>query len=140
MTEPLRIHESYTLVQDLWFEDGTIIFQAENTLYRVYHGLLSAMSSVFKDMLSFPQPVDQPRMQGCPLVGLPDSAEDVTNFLRGIFRMDYMCVSSTFTQFFCALTVRAETKTVWEESSNVIQDRFILDENEFKVSSRKSPP
>ncbi|KAJ7064278.1 hypothetical protein C8F01DRAFT_1022289 [Mycena amicta] len=74
-------------VQDLWFPDATLVFQAENTQYRVYAGLLAARSSVFADMLAFPQPADADcdTVDGCPLIVLPDEAHDVTCFFRAIF-------------------------------------------------------
>ncbi|KAJ7142082.1 hypothetical protein C8R43DRAFT_1238198 [Mycena crocata] len=74
-----------TRVEELWFSDGGLVVQAENSLYRVSGGILAARSSVFKDMLSFPQPPDAVTVEGCPVVQLPDSAGDVTCFFRAIF-------------------------------------------------------
>lgn len=72
-------------VQELWFEDGNIVIQAGNSLYRVYRGVLATHSSVFKDMLSFPQPPDSELVEGCPIVRLPDSDREVTPFLKALF-------------------------------------------------------
>ncbi|KAJ7753416.1 hypothetical protein DFH07DRAFT_744469, partial [Mycena maculata] len=58
---------------------------AGNAQFRVYRGVLAARSPVFQDMLSFPQPADSDIVEGCPLVHLPDSAADVSVFLRAIF-------------------------------------------------------
>ncbi|KAJ7857819.1 hypothetical protein B0H14DRAFT_2578181 [Mycena olivaceomarginata] len=44
-------------VPELWFEDDNLILHAENTVFRVSKGVLAARSSVFRDMLSFPQTV-----------------------------------------------------------------------------------
>jgi hypothetical protein len=44
-------------VPELWFEDDNLILHAENTVFRVSKGVLAAHSSVFRDMLSFPQTV-----------------------------------------------------------------------------------
>jgi len=70
---------------ELWFEDGNLIIQAGNSQFRVYRGVLAARSSVFQDMLAFPQPSDSELVEGCPLVHLPDTAGEVTVFLKAIF-------------------------------------------------------
>ncbi|KAJ7799176.1 hypothetical protein B0H14DRAFT_2388215 [Mycena olivaceomarginata] len=44
-------------VPELWFEDDNLILHAENTVFRISKGVLAARSSVFGDMLSFPQTV-----------------------------------------------------------------------------------
>ncbi|KAJ6509165.1 hypothetical protein C8R47DRAFT_1191489 [Mycena vitilis] len=61
-------------VQELWFEDGNIVIQAENSQYRVFRGMLAARSPVFQDMLSLPQPPETELVDGCPFVRLPDRA------------------------------------------------------------------
>ncbi|KAJ7684273.1 hypothetical protein DFH06DRAFT_1155170 [Mycena polygramma] len=75
--------------QELWFDDGNLIIQAEDRQFRVYRGVLGARSPIFQDMLSFPQPSDSELVDGCPLVRLPDSALEVTVFLRAIFDSDF---------------------------------------------------
>lgn len=78
-------------VEDLWFEDGNLILQAENSLFRIYSGFLAARSSVFRDMLAFPPPAEgNPMMDGCHIVTVYDSAKDMTVFLKAI--MDSRCV------------------------------------------------
>ncbi|KAF7359026.1 BTB domain-containing protein [Mycena sanguinolenta] len=74
-----------TRVEELWFEDGGLVVQAEQSLFRVSRGILAARSSVFKDMLAFTQPPNAETIDGCPVVRLPDSAEDVKRFFRAIF-------------------------------------------------------
>ncbi|KAJ6470860.1 hypothetical protein C8R45DRAFT_1165462 [Mycena sanguinolenta] len=72
---------------ELWFEEGTLVFQAENSLFRVYSEILSKQSSVFRDMLSFPQPPAEESdiVEGCPRIVLHDKAADVTAFFRAIY-------------------------------------------------------
>ncbi|KAL4252264.1 hypothetical protein ABKN59_002585 [Abortiporus biennis] len=82
---------------ELWFDDGTIIIRAEDTLFRVYAGQLSRCSPVFKDTFSLPQPpladgVNE-LYEGCPLVVLNDSAADIEAFLLAIF--DVQCCLKT---------------------------------------------
>ncbi|KAJ7664846.1 hypothetical protein B0H17DRAFT_1019493 [Mycena rosella] len=89
LTELLVIPPSSSLrpVPELWFKDASLIFQAETSLFRVYSGILAARSSVFRDMLSFPQPEpsDLDVVDGCPRIVLHDTAADVAAFFRAIF-------------------------------------------------------
>ena len=77
----------------LWFDDGSIVLQAESTQFRVYRGILAANSPVFKDMFSLPQPNGEELVEGCPVVTLHDSAVDMGHFLRSIH--DAGCVTSS---------------------------------------------
>lgn len=71
---------------DIWFEDGNLILQTDDALFRVYSGLLAARSSVFKDMLAFPPPPEgNLNHDGCPVVRIYDSTSDVRAFLNAIF-------------------------------------------------------
>ncbi|KAJ7936780.1 hypothetical protein B0H13DRAFT_1542622, partial [Mycena leptocephala] len=83
---------------DFWFEDGTIILRVENTLYRVYRGLLSARSTVFHDTFSMPQPramkeqndkdlsipENQLEIDSFSVVQLHDKEKDFTRFLKAL--------------------------------------------------------
>lgn len=81
--DPMQLHRA----PELWFEDDNLILRAENSLFRVSKGVLAARSSVFRDMLSFPQTDTdgEEHIEGCPVVRLHDTAADVTCFLRAIF-------------------------------------------------------
>ncbi|KAH9829965.1 uncharacterized protein C8Q71DRAFT_818035 [Rhodofomes roseus] len=82
---------------DLWFSDGSIVLRAENVLFRVHISQLSRHSTVFADMLEFPQPAGTPssdaggdgeqgeRIDGCPVLFLHDKAEDVMNLLHALY-------------------------------------------------------
>ncbi|KAJ6567037.1 hypothetical protein B0H19DRAFT_1139214 [Mycena capillaripes] len=72
-------------VQELWFEDGNLVIQAGNSLYRVFRGILARASPIFQDMLSLPQPPDSDLVEGCLIVRLPDPETEVTPFLKAIF-------------------------------------------------------
>lgn len=76
---------SPTHAKSLWFEDGNIVFQAGSTLYKVYRGMLCARSTVFQDMLSFPQPEHIERYDGYPLILLYDHPKDVDAFFDALF-------------------------------------------------------
>ncbi|EIW56917.1 uncharacterized protein TRAVEDRAFT_128370 [Trametes versicolor FP-101664 SS1] len=75
--------------EEFWYDDGTIILVAGNVEFRVYKGILAENSSVFRDMFSLPQPPilaessDAPSPgDGCPIVHLSDSPEDLRHILR----------------------------------------------------------
>ncbi|KAH9856168.1 hypothetical protein C2E23DRAFT_882282 [Lenzites betulinus] len=77
--------------EEFWYSDGNIILVARNVEFRVYRGLLSDHSPVFKDMFSLPQPDDASSSaldasaagpDLCPVVHLFDSPEDLRHILR----------------------------------------------------------
>ncbi|KAI6148828.1 hypothetical protein BKA82DRAFT_996951 [Pisolithus tinctorius] len=79
-----------------WFDDGNVILVAEGKCFKVYQGMLSVHSPIFRDMLSCPQPVGQEEMdgEGCPVVHLRhDSASEVQQVLRALFYGEYITLS-----------------------------------------------
>ncbi|KAJ7612138.1 hypothetical protein FB45DRAFT_307696 [Roridomyces roridus] len=95
----MQVDDAPHRIPELWFDDGNIVIQAGNSQFRVHRGILSARSPVFKDMLSFPQPLDSELVEGCPLVCLPDAATEVAVFLRAIFDSNYFMPFPANTQF-----------------------------------------
>lgn len=99
-----RSNPGLTRHPDLWFKDGSVVLRAENTLFRVHISQLSRHSAFFRDLFSLPQPriqssisncvdVDEGlQMEGCPVIVLHDSAQDVENLLTALY--DGPCVSS----------------------------------------------
>ena len=71
---------------DIWYEDGNVILQAENIQFRVHRGILAQCSTVFRDMFSFPQPPssDVEMVEGCAVVHLSDTAEEVGYILKAL--------------------------------------------------------
>lgn len=70
---------------DPWFNDGTIVIQAESMQFRVYRGILAASSPIFSDMFSIPQPPDNSEsVEGCAVVHVSDSAEDWQYVLKAL--------------------------------------------------------
>ncbi len=78
-------------VEELWFQDGTVVFQAEHKLFCLHSGLVSARSEVFKQIIEdknsdshfgITRGVYQ---TGIPLIQLPDTAQDVNNFFLAIY-------------------------------------------------------
>ncbi|KAI0700389.1 hypothetical protein C8T65DRAFT_285354 [Cerioporus squamosus] len=68
--------------EEFWFEDGNVVLVARNTGFRIYRGLLAAQSSVFADMFAASSPDDTESYDGCPMVQLTDTPEDVRDLLR----------------------------------------------------------
>jgi hypothetical protein len=77
--------------EDLWLDGGNLVIRAENTVFKVLAAQLSIASSIFKDMLSVPQPADgtTENFEGLPFVRLPDTAFDVTQFLKALVYPGY---------------------------------------------------
>ncbi|KAK7013083.1 BTB domain-containing protein [Favolaschia claudopus] len=76
------------IIEDLWFPDADLILRAEDSIFRVYGGFLGARSSVFRDMISFPQPptqIEGEMLNGRAVVRLHDSPTEATSFLRAVF-------------------------------------------------------
>ncbi|KZP04394.1 hypothetical protein FIBSPDRAFT_405005 [Athelia psychrophila] len=77
---------------DIWYDDGNVILQAEGTQFRVHKSILAQSSTVFNDMFSLPQPPakDAEMLEGCPIVHLFDSAQEVRYILQAIFQQKYL--------------------------------------------------
>ncbi|KAJ6608102.1 hypothetical protein B0H10DRAFT_1745068, partial [Mycena sp. CBHHK59/15] len=88
-----------TRVEDLWFSSDPLIIEAETKIFRVTKSILSARSSVFRDMVALPQPEngDAELVEGSPVVRLHDSAADVEVFLRAIFDSRFLLHAPTDT-------------------------------------------
>lgn len=83
---------------DLWFEDGSVICRAEDTLFCVHMSQLARHSLVFHDMVMLSEP-ETSRVEGTmlvsesktaasrivPIVYLYDAAEDVGNLLTALY-------------------------------------------------------
>ncbi|KAJ7628214.1 hypothetical protein DFH06DRAFT_1304300 [Mycena polygramma] len=75
-----------TRVKHLWFSSETLVLRAETKIFQVPKALLAARSSVFRDMVGFPQPpgTEMELHEGIPVVALSDAALDVDAFLTAI--------------------------------------------------------
>lgn len=77
---------------ELWFEDGNVVLQAEQTLFKVYRGPLRQQSPFFHDLFTLPQQdsEESEQYEGCPLVYMHgDSANDVKLLLKAVFDFQY---------------------------------------------------
>lgn len=71
---------------ELYMPDGNIVLLCENTLFRVYGGVLAINSEVFKGMLSLGgyQPADAENYDSCPLIRLLDRSKDMERLLNAL--------------------------------------------------------
>ena len=69
----------FTKHEDLWFDDGNVVLIAENTGFRLFRGLLSRQSEIFRGMFQMPQSeaTAAEMYEGCPVVRVvEDGAEE----------------------------------------------------------------
>ncbi|PIL26476.1 hypothetical protein GSI_12234 [Ganoderma sinense ZZ0214-1] len=68
--------------EEFWLEDGSIILVAQQTGFRVYRALLARQSTVFSNMFSSSTPNAEEMVEGCPVVYMSESAEEVAHLLH----------------------------------------------------------
>lgn len=72
--------------KDIWFDDGNIVLQVDQTQFRVHGSILSRHSSVFCDMFALPQPNDKSHwVEGCPVVIMSDDSAEQWQFVFATF-------------------------------------------------------
>ena len=74
--EDLEHHEEF------WLEDGNIVLIAQNVGFRVYKGLLTKQSVVFKDLFSAGETCADETYDEVPVVRLFDSPVDLRHLFR----------------------------------------------------------
>lgn len=67
-----------------WLEDGNIVLITGKVAFKVYRGLLAAQSPVFADMFTTATPDANQMLDGCAVVHLSDSPEDMRHFLGAL--------------------------------------------------------
>lgn len=77
--------ESELTRSHIWYDDGSVVLQAEATQFRVHWSILSLHSTFFRDMRTLPQPADEQSVEGCPVVVLHDSSTDLERLLRVLY-------------------------------------------------------
>ncbi|KAJ7496895.1 hypothetical protein FB451DRAFT_1209150 [Mycena latifolia] len=70
---------------NIWYQDGSVVLQAQTTQFRVHWSVLAQHSSFFRDMQGLPQPPDQPSVDGCAVVELSDAVADVEHLLKALY-------------------------------------------------------
>ncbi|KAJ7270066.1 hypothetical protein B0H12DRAFT_823555 [Mycena haematopus] len=75
---------------NIWYDDGSVVLQAGNTQFRVHWAILAKHSPFFHQMRGLPQPPNQPSVDGCPLVELPDASIDVEFLLEALYSPTFL--------------------------------------------------
>jgi hypothetical protein len=72
--------------KELWFEDGNVVINCRGSVsFRVYRGILSWHSEVFRDTFLIGQPSEDGTEKGVPTVNVTDSADGMFIFLKKMF-------------------------------------------------------
>ncbi|KAI1786065.1 hypothetical protein LXA43DRAFT_81874 [Ganoderma leucocontextum] len=76
--------DDLTRDEEFWLEDGNIVLVAGKRGFKIYRGLLAVQSPVFADMFSTANPDVSQLYDGCPVIRLSDSAEDLRHLLHAL--------------------------------------------------------
>ncbi len=67
---------------EFWFDDGNLVLVAGDTAFRIYRGLLTMQSRIFENVFVSGSSCSNELLDGCPVVDLSDSPEDLVHLLR----------------------------------------------------------
>ncbi|KAJ7741480.1 hypothetical protein B0H14DRAFT_2989301 [Mycena olivaceomarginata] len=79
--------ENTTIIRsEIWYHNGSVVLQAQNTQFCVHWGVLSQHSVFFRDMHRLPQPdpSEQLSVDGCPVIELQDTVRTTIFNEKGI--------------------------------------------------------
>ncbi|KAJ7502960.1 hypothetical protein B0H11DRAFT_612659 [Mycena galericulata] len=85
-----RTEDASITRSDIWYADGSVVLQSQNTQFRVHWSILGQQSSFFRDMHGLPQPPDQPSVDGCPVVELQDDAADIEHLMTSLYSPTFL--------------------------------------------------
>jgi hypothetical protein len=74
-----------TKSQKVWFDDGNVVLQAENVLFRAHRSILSKHSVILASILDVAQPDGEAIVEGCSVVKLSDAPRDVEDILLALY-------------------------------------------------------
>ncbi|TFY70019.1 hypothetical protein EVG20_g2908 [Dentipellis fragilis] len=100
----------------LWYEDGNVVISAGKTMFLVHRSLLSRQSDVLAGlMLSAVQSHGSSPVEGCPLVTLDNSADDIAVVLTAIYdsRPFIQGIQLTFSTVSAMFRLGSEYKIQW---------------------------
>ncbi|KAG1901450.1 uncharacterized protein F5891DRAFT_1029566 [Suillus fuscotomentosus] len=109
---PNEIEESHSPpphLNDLWYDDGSVVLKAGNDFFRVHGSILSQKSSVFATILLQSQTENTETHEGCPVVALGDDAEELRQLLLTIYEISYFEDNAQYFVYLCAV-LRLSTK------------------------------
>ncbi|KAL1664694.1 hypothetical protein GGF50DRAFT_114845 [Schizophyllum commune] len=112
---------------DVWLHDGSIVLQAENTQFKIYEGLLARHSQIFADMIAVVHPQnDEHTVEGCNVVVLSDSAQDVRFMLLWLLDPRPYTSKPTVSNILSALRMGHKYMVVplWDDAVERLQAEF----------------
>lgn len=74
----------HTTQSEPWFKDGNIVLEAEGWQFRVHRSILAAHSSILEATFETPQSPKTELVEGCPVVRLSDTAQDLEYVLKAL--------------------------------------------------------
>lgn len=75
----------------VWFDDGSVILQAEATQFKVHRSFLGMYSPLIKNALAH----SYLSVEGCPMAHVSGSAEDLAIILQALYHRDSCVEFST---------------------------------------------
>ncbi|KAG2138635.1 uncharacterized protein EDB93DRAFT_1230831 [Suillus bovinus] len=95
-------------LNDLWYDDGSVVLKAGDDFFRVHKSILSQKSSVLATIFQH-QAENTETHEGCPVVALRDDAGDLQQLLLTIYETSYFEDNAQYFVYLCAI-LRLSTK------------------------------
>ncbi|KAF6759108.1 hypothetical protein DFP72DRAFT_1064071 [Ephemerocybe angulata] len=74
---------------EYWFHDGSVVLQADSTQFKVHKAILERHSTIFKDVFAMPHPEGEPTVDGCALLHVQDSVDEIRCMLSALYDHSY---------------------------------------------------
>ncbi|KAJ7741499.1 hypothetical protein B0H14DRAFT_2478393 [Mycena olivaceomarginata] len=84
-----RTEDAPIIRSEIWYDDGSLVLQAQKTQFRVHWGILGKQSSFFRDMQTS-LPPDQSTVDGCPVVEVSDEVTDLDHLLTAVYDSTFL--------------------------------------------------
>ncbi|KAK6981526.1 BTB domain-containing protein [Favolaschia claudopus] len=140
----LWAHDSSHIVEDLWFDDGTLVITTEAACFRIYGGHLAKESCIFRDMLQLCQPAGTKTIEQCPVVHLVDDSRDVEYFLKALLDHSFFLPFPAPTTFaiiagVARLSKKYEVNTLYTRALSHFASAFPVSPKEKVLCSWRQP-
>ena len=71
--------------EELWFEDGNVVFISRDVHFKLHRGVVAKYSSVFRDMFQLGDASAGDSVDNCPIVNITDSPEHAVLFFTLLY-------------------------------------------------------
>ncbi|KAJ6487703.1 hypothetical protein C8R45DRAFT_827248 [Mycena sanguinolenta] len=136
-SEPVLVNNAAPTRSEIWMPYGDVILQVESTQFRVNKDILARHSSIFRTLFSVPQPPNEMKLEGCPVVPLyDDNAKDWALMLEALYNP--FCQQQAPPNFdMLAAMLRLGRKydiaQAYEDALSRIHEKFPSDFTEFQA-------